>query len=39
MAKFYKMTKCVFSLPAQLKNGQIFKIGHEMANLATLGQR
>jgi len=25
MAKFYKMAKCVFSWPAQLKNGQIFR--------------
>jgi len=24
MAKFYKMAKCVFSWPAQFKNGQIF---------------
>jgi len=24
-AKFYKMPKCVFSWPAQLKNGQIFR--------------
>ena len=25
MAKFYKMAKCVFSWPAQLKNGQFFR--------------
>jgi len=25
MAKFHKMAKCVFSCPAQLKNGQIFR--------------
>ena len=36
MAKFYKISKCVFSWPAQLKNGQIFQIGHEIANVATL---
>jgi len=30
-----KMDKCVFSWPAQLKNGQIFR---KMANLATLAQ-
>jgi len=31
-----KMAKCVFSWPAQLKMAKFFKIGHEMANLATL---
>jgi len=25
MAKFYKIAKCVFSWPAQLKNGQIWQ--------------
>jgi len=30
------MAKYVFAWPAQLKNGQIFEIGHEMANVATL---
>jgi len=36
MAKFYKMAKCVFSWPTQIKTAKFLNIDHEMASLATL---
>jgi len=36
MAKFYKLAKCVFHGQRTSTMAKLFKIGHEMANLATL---